>query len=681
MLIFAAMKRLKSLFLPAVLLALAFISVVPSEAGVPRGRMRDFGLAPGVMKPGALNAITDVAGVRVGHVTKIEGEDVRTGVTAILPHTGNLFRLKVPAAVYVGNGFGKLAGSTQVAELGCIEAPILLTNTLNVAEAVAGGIEYTLTYPGNEGVGSVNVLVGETNDGVLNDIRGRHVTGEDVLLAINSAHDGPVEEGNVGAGTGTVAFGLKGGIGTASRVLPAALGGFTVGALVQTNYGGTLEIDGIMAGKILGNYPFHGTIGADADGSCMIVVATDAPVDARNLERMAKRAVLGLAKTGGIAANGSGDYAIAFSVCPENLIDASAGPYRPVLLQNDAMTPLFMATIEAVEEALWNSLFAAETMTGRGGRTVKALDPATLGLTYAPQGAVLASDLRVRDPFIIVADGKYHLIANMDREDGTRCLQAYESPDLEHWFPKGQVSEVPEGYLGTQDWWAPDTYFHNGKYYVFVTLSNSGAGILRGTTIFRSDDGVDGPYRPVLTGDRLNITPEGYQCLDGSLYVDPKGIPWMVYCVEWNGPNVQDRVGEVWTVRLKDDFTGIAGKPRRLFKASEAAWVAEDFVGKVTDAPFIITDPATGRLIMTWSSFSPTGGARYCIGQAYSDNGLFGPWKHSDKVIFSEDGGHAMVFRDLEGRLRMSFHCPNSRTETLTIKQVEIRDGLLEIVD
>ncbi len=674
------MKHLLLSLRPAAVLLLA-LSATLAGATVPRGRVRDFGLTPGVMKTGPNNAITDVPGVKVGHVTKIEGEDVRTGVTAILPHGDNLFRKKVPAGVFVGNGFGKLAGSTQVAELGTIEAPLLLTNTLNVAEALAAGVEYTLAYPGNEDVGSVNVVVGETNDGVLNNIRARSVTKEDALQAIACAHDGPVEEGNVGAGTGTVAFGLKGGIGTSSRVLPERLGGYTVGALVQTNYGGNLEIDGIMAGKMLGNYPYHGAISADVDGSCMIVVATDAPVDARNLERMAKRAIMGLAKTGAIASNGSGDYAVAFSVCPENLVVSSDGLCKPTLLGNDGMSPLFMATIEAVEEAIWNSLFAAETMSGRDGRTVQALDPAALGLTYAPAGAIRAADLRVRDPFIIVSGGKYYLIANKGANDGTRCLQAYESPDLEHWFPKGRVSEVPEGYLGVDDWWAPDTYFHDGKYYVFVTLSNKEAGILRGTTVFRSDDGVLGPYRPVFTGDRLNFTPEGYQCLDGSLYVDPKGRPWMVYCVEWNGPNVQNQVGEIWTVRLKDDFTGTVGRPRRLFKASEAPWVATDTGAMVTDAPFIVTDPETGRLIMMWSSFGPTGGARYTIGQAYSDNGLFGPWKHSDKVIFSEDGGHSMAFKDLEGNLRISFHCPNSVRETLTIRKAVIRDGLLELVD
>ena len=359
-----------TLFLRLAALLAALSAVFPADG---RKRLRDYGITPGVLPTGTYNAITDVPGVKVGHVTKIEGTDMRTGVTAILPHDGNLFRKKVPAAVYVGNGFGKLAGVTQVRELGNIEAPVILTNTLNVAEGIIGGIEYTLSQPGNESVGSVNVVVGETNDGSLNNIRGRYVTKEDVLAAIACARGGTVEEGNVGAGTGTVAFGLKGGIGTSSRVLPSSMGGFTVGVLVQSNYGGTLEIDGYPVGKRSGRSPYRDQILQDVDGSCMIIVATDAPVDARNLERMAKRAIMGLAKTGGIASNGSGDYVIAFSVCPENLIGATPR-YNPTLLQNDDMSGLFMATIEATEEALWNSLFAAETMTGRQGRKVEALD-------------------------------------------------------------------------------------------------------------------------------------------------------------------------------------------------------------------------------------------------------------------------------------------------------------------
>jgi len=343
-------------------------------------RMRDYvGFGPGVMKTGPLNAITDVKGVKVGHVTLRRGESVRTGVTAIVPHPGNIFRLKVPAAVYVGNGFGKLAGTTQVMELGTIETPVILTNTLNVAEGVVGAVEWTLAQPGNENVRSVNAVVGETNDGGLNDIRGRYVSKEDVIRAIETASEGPVEEGCVGAGTGTVAFGVKGGIGTSSRVLPASLGGWTVGVLVQSNYGGVLEIDGVPVGQITANYSYRKNIMQDVDGSCMIVVATDAPVDARNLERMAKRAIMGLAKTGGIASNGSGDYVISFSVYPGNLIDSSSDFYRPVLLGNDDMSPLFMATIEATEEALWNSLFAAEDCVGLNGKVVKAIDKVKVG--------------------------------------------------------------------------------------------------------------------------------------------------------------------------------------------------------------------------------------------------------------------------------------------------------------
>jgi len=338
-------------------------------------RMRDYvGNGPGVMKTGKYNAITDVPGVKVGQVTLSGKDDQRTGVTAIVPHDGNIFRKKVPAAVYVGNGFGKLAGTTQVMELGNIETPVILTNTLNVAEGIAGAVEWTLSLPGNESVRSVNAVVGETNDGGLNNIRARYVTKEDVIKAITSAKGGPVEEGCVGAGTGTVAFGFKGGIGTSSRVLPASMGGYTVGVLVQSNYGGVLEIDGVPVGQLTENYSFRNNILQDVDGSCMIVVVTDAPVDARNLERMAKRAIMGLAKTGGIASNGSGDYVIAMSVNPDNLIDESTKTYNPTLLHNDDMSGLFMATIEATEEALWNSLFAAEDTVGMNGKVVKALD-------------------------------------------------------------------------------------------------------------------------------------------------------------------------------------------------------------------------------------------------------------------------------------------------------------------
>lgn len=337
-------------------------------------RAADFGIRIGVMKPGKLNAITDVRGVKVGHTTLIKGDSVRTGVTAVLPHGGNLFQQKVPAAVYVGNGFGKLTGTTQVKELGNIESPIILTNTLSVAAAVNAVVSYTLSQTGNENVQSVNAMVGETNDGYLNDIRSRHVSEADVLNAINNAASGPVAEGNVGAGTGTVCFGFKGGIGTASRVLQEKLGGYTVGVLVQTNFGGVLITDGVPVGEELKKYYLRNELNENADGSCMIIVATNAPLDARNLERLAKRAFMGLAKTGGIASNGSGDYVIAFSTdsslrVPFNVPDI----LQQNVLSNDAVSPLFMAAIEATEEAIINSLLAAETMKGKSGRMVEAL--------------------------------------------------------------------------------------------------------------------------------------------------------------------------------------------------------------------------------------------------------------------------------------------------------------------
>lgn len=338
-----------------------------------QSRMRDYGVTYGIFKTGENNAITDVKGVTVGQVTLIEGNHIRTGVTAIIPHQGNIFRKKVPAAIYIGNGFGKLAGYSQVKELGNIETPIILTNTLSVAPALEGLIDYTLNMPGNENVRSVNGVVGETNDGGLNDIRGRHVKKEHVLQALEVAKAGPVEEGNVGAGTGTVCFGFKGGIGTSSRVLPAKYGGYTVGVIVQSNYGGVLEIAGVQIGQMLDQYSFRDALLQDVDGSCMMVIITDAPVDARNLERMAKRAMLGLSRTGGIASNGSGDYVIALSVYEGNLIDESTKNYSPVLMHNDDMSPLFEATIEATAEALWNSMFAAKTMTGFDGKEIKEL--------------------------------------------------------------------------------------------------------------------------------------------------------------------------------------------------------------------------------------------------------------------------------------------------------------------
>ena len=337
-------------------------------AAQPRPRAREIGLAPGILPPGPLNAITDVAGVRVGHVTLIENDSVRTGVTAILPHGGNLFQEKVPAAVYVGNGFGKLAGSTQVEELGVIETPIVLTNTLGVWAAGQAVVEYTLAQPGNQQVVSVNPVVGETNDGGLNDIRSFPVRGSHVLEAIRKASGGAVEEGAVGAGTGTQAFGFKGGIGTASRVTPAK---HTVGVLVQSNFGGVLTMDGVPVGRELGRYLMRGETG---DGSLMMVVATDAPLDARLLKRLARRAMLGMARTGSPSTHGSGDYVIAFSTAPGlRYRYGSSGPQPRTVLADDSMTPLFEAVVEATEEAIYNSLLKAVTMRGFGGSTAEAL--------------------------------------------------------------------------------------------------------------------------------------------------------------------------------------------------------------------------------------------------------------------------------------------------------------------
>jgi D-aminopeptidase len=339
-------------------------------------RARDIGLAPGVFPPGPLNAITDVAGVKVGHTTIIEGDDVRTGVTAILPHGGNLFQDKVAGAVYVGNAFGKLAGSTQVIELGQIETPIVLTNTLSVGTGVEGVVAYTLAQPGNEQVRSVNALVGETNDGGLNDIRGFHVTRDHVIAAIRSAATGPVTEGAVGAGTGTSVYGWKGGIGTSSRLLPQRFGGYTLGVLVQTNFGGVLTMGGAPVGKELGRYAYSPTTGGGnddhGDGSCMIVVATDAPVDARDLRRIAARAVFGLARTGSSYSNGSGDFAIAFSTSPEMRSGPSDERRTRTILGLDAVSPLFEAVLEATEEAVYNSMLQATPITSRG-RTMDAL--------------------------------------------------------------------------------------------------------------------------------------------------------------------------------------------------------------------------------------------------------------------------------------------------------------------
>jgi len=321
-----------------------------------------------------LNAITDVAGVHVGHFTLIRGDDVRTGATAILPHPGNIFQEKVPAAIVVGNGFGKLVGVSQVEELGVLETPILLTNTLNVWEAAATLVEHTLQQAGNEAVGSVNPVVGETNDGYLNDIRGRHLQREHFLQALANARPDAVEEGAVGAGTGTVAFGFKGGIGTASRRLPDALGSYVVGVLVQTNFGGILTINGVPVGVELGRYAFRQYV-SPGDGSCMMVVATDAPLDARQLKRLARRALAGMARTGSSFSSGSGDYVIAFSTARDVRIPHTASGQtetRPGL-SDTALSPLFQAVAEATEEAIYNSLLRATTTRGREEHEVPAL--------------------------------------------------------------------------------------------------------------------------------------------------------------------------------------------------------------------------------------------------------------------------------------------------------------------
>src|SRR2546426_641756 len=326
-------------------------AMTTSAQDAQRPRAREAGIVVGVLPTGPLNAITDVAGVTVGHTTLIKGDNVRTGVTAILPHGGNLFREKVPGAVFIGNAFGKLAGSTQVNELGEIETPIMLTSTLNVPRVADALIDFMLALPGNEDVQSINPLVGETNDGYLNDIRGRHVGREEVFAAIKNARGGSVDEGAVGAGTGTVAFGFKGGIGTSSRKLPASLGGYTIGVLVQTNFGGILTINGAPVGRELGKYYLkeelsttNSSLSNTPDGSIIIVIATDAPIDHRNLQRLAARAMMGLARTGAAGSNGSGDYAIAFSTASELRIRPTANrrtSSNVTLLSNEAMSPLF----------------------------------------------------------------------------------------------------------------------------------------------------------------------------------------------------------------------------------------------------------------------------------------------------------------------------------------------------
>jgi D-aminopeptidase len=368
----SAKEKAMSIGISVAFLVLAAAGARPAEEERPRAR--EFGLRIGVLEPGPLNAITDVPGVRIGHVTLVHDANIRTGVTAVLPHDGNIFQEKVPGAMAVANGFGKLTGYTQVEELGTIETPVVLTNTLSVPTAADAVLDYILGLPGNEGVGSVNPIVGETNDGLLNDIRGRHVTKDDVLKAIREAVGGPVPEGAVGAGTGTTCFNFKGGIGTSSRRLPKARGGYTVGVLVQTNFGGNLTIAGRPVGEMLREkQPEGGETGED--GSCMIVVATDAPLEGRNLRRLAKRALLGIPRTGGYYSNGSGDYAVAFSTATELRVPhRSSGRARTMtVLRNEAMSPLFLAAAEAAEEAILNSLFKAVRTEGKDGHVSEAL--------------------------------------------------------------------------------------------------------------------------------------------------------------------------------------------------------------------------------------------------------------------------------------------------------------------
>lgn len=361
----------------SVLAVFMIIVMVTSFASAQeRKRARDLGVHIGILKTGRWNAITDVQGVKVGHITLIEGENIRTGVTAIIPHSGNMFREKVSAAVYVGNAFGKAVGFTQVEELGTIETPIMLTNTLNTFLVANGVIDYMLSLPENSNVGSINPVVGETNDGGLNDIRGRHVKSEHVRMAIENAHDGIVEEGSVGAGTGTRALGFKGGIGTSSRVLPEEAGGYTIGVLVQSNFGGILSINGAPVAREMGRSAMARYIPYEDEdeGSCMIIIATDAPLSPRNLKRLAKRSYLAFGKVGAYSSNGSGDYSIAFSTHLDvRSTDSQQGPeWTTKDVKNSSMSSLFLAVVEATEEAIINSLFMATDITGNG-RTSKAL--------------------------------------------------------------------------------------------------------------------------------------------------------------------------------------------------------------------------------------------------------------------------------------------------------------------
>lgn len=356
------------------LLVLSLFAAISYPQSNERVRIRDLGLEIGIFRTGMLNAITDVSDVQVGQETIVRGDSVRTGVTAILPHSGNLFQEKVPAAIFVGNGFGKLLGVTQVEELGQIETPILLTNTLSVWDVADGVVDYMLALPGNENIRSINPIVGETNDGALNDIRGRHVTRLDAAKAIQAAKGGLVAEGCVGAGTGTICFGWKGGIGTSSRVLPSSLGGFTVGVLVQTNFGGVLDIAGVPVGKELDRYSYRNEVKNPGDGSCMIVVATDAPLNSQQLRRLAERATLALGRTGSSMSHGSGDYVIAFSTSPDVRIRPTDKRIQAIpRFREDDLSPLFQATVESTEEAIYNSLLMATSVKGYKGTEVDAL--------------------------------------------------------------------------------------------------------------------------------------------------------------------------------------------------------------------------------------------------------------------------------------------------------------------
>lgn len=342
------------------------------KTALERPSARDLGISPGILPTGPLNAITDVAGVMVGHVTLSVGTDINTGATAILPHGGNLYRDRVPAGFHQGNGYGKFAGSTQIIELGELETPIILTNTLSVPQGMEATISWTLKQMGNEEVRSVNAVVGETNDGFLNDIRGRHLRAEDIEKAIVSAKSGPVQQGSVGAGRGTISFGWKGGIGTSSRLLPKEVGGFTLGVLVQTNYGGILRVDGAPVGTVLDQYFMREVVDkGDADGSIIVIIATDAPLSDRNLKRLASRAMLAIGRTGSPVTNGSGDYIIAFST--HDSVRRGLDKTPSIGLANRQMSPLFQAAVESTEEAILNALFKADTLHGHKG-TVEAID-------------------------------------------------------------------------------------------------------------------------------------------------------------------------------------------------------------------------------------------------------------------------------------------------------------------